>query len=161
DKSVVEQLADPLLHLLRNSIAHGIEPEQARRAAGKPPRGRIEVTARQEGEFVFIQVEDDGAGIAREGVRAALVRAGRLAADAPLGEAQLVQAILEPGFSSRTQSDALAGRGMGLDIVKKAVVRLGGDVSVEYVEGQFTRFGLRLPLTAAITQALLFKVGGQ
>ena len=161
DKSVVEQIGDPLLHLLRNAVAHGIEPEGERVARGKPVRGRIEISARQEGEFVYVQFEDDGGGIDRELVREAMVRAGRLAPEAELGEAALLEAIFAPGFSSRAQSDALAGRGMGLNIVKKAIVRLGGDVSVEYREGAFTRFKLAVPLTAAITQALLFKVGGQ
>jgi chemosensory pili system protein ChpA (sensor histidine kinase/response regulator) len=161
DKSVMEQLGDPLLHLLRNAIAHGVEPEPERLARGKPAKGRITISTRQEGEFVFVEVEDDGAGLAREAVRDALVRGGRLAEGAALPETLLVQAIFEAGFSSRPQADALAGRGMGLDIVKKALVRLGGDVTVEYEEGRFTRFRLRLPPTAAITQALLFKVGGQ
>jgi chemosensory pili system protein ChpA (sensor histidine kinase/response regulator) len=160
DKGVVEQIGDPLLHLLRNAMAHGIEPEEERVARGKPPQGRIEVTARQEGEFVYLQFEDDGRGIDRDSIREALVRTGKLAPEAPLDEPTLLAAIFQPGFSSRENSDALAGRGMGLNIVKQAVVRLGGDVSVEYRPGM-TRFRLSVPLTAAITQALLFKVGGQ
>jgi chemosensory pili system protein ChpA (sensor histidine kinase/response regulator) len=160
DKAVVEQIGDPLLHLLRNAMAHGIEPPEERVAHGKPPHGRIQITARQEGEFVYLEFEDDGRGIDREQIREALVRAGRLADGAELDEPTLLAAIFEPGFSSRETSDALAGRGMGLNIVKQAVVRLGGDVSVEYRTGM-TRFRLAVPLTAAITQALLFKVGGQ
>jgi chemotaxis protein histidine kinase CheA len=161
DKGVVEQLGDPLLHLLRNAMAHGIEPEEERVALGKPPLGRIEISARQEGEFVYLQFEDDGRGIDRELIRSALVRAGRLPAEARLTEDALMAAIFEPGFSSREQSDSLAGRGMGLNIVKQGLVRLGGDVSVEYEPGRLTRFRLSVPLTASITQALLFKVGGQ
>jgi chemotaxis protein histidine kinase CheA len=160
DKAVVEQIGDPLLHLLRNAMAHGIEPPEERVARGKPPHGRIEISARQEGEFVYLVFEDDGRGIDREQIREALVRAGRLAPGAALDEATMLAAIFEPGFSSRETSDALAGRGMGLNIVRQAVVRLGGDVSVEYRPGM-TRFRLSVPLTAAITQALLFKVGGQ
>jgi chemotaxis protein histidine kinase CheA len=160
DKGVVEQIGDPLLHLLRNAMAHGIEPEEERLARGKPPQGRIEISARQEGEFVYLQFEDDGRGIDREQVRQALVRSGKLAADEALDEPTLLSAIFEPGFSSRETSDSLAGRGMGLNIVKQAILRLGGDVSVEYRPGM-TRFRLSVPLTAAITQALLFKVGGQ
>jgi chemosensory pili system protein ChpA (sensor histidine kinase/response regulator) len=161
DKSLVEQMVDPLLHLLRNAFAHGIETPAERQAAGKAPKGRIRVTARQEGEFVFIRFEDDGRGIDREEVRQALVRRGRLAAGAPLKEDTLLAAIFEPGFSIRAEADALAGRGMGLNIVKRAVLRLGGDVTVEYQPKAGTRFRMAVPLHAAITQALLFKVGGQ
>jgi chemotaxis protein histidine kinase CheA len=161
DKGVVEQLGDPLLHLLRNAIAHGIEPEAERVARGKPPVGRIEISAREEGEFVYLELSDDGRGVDRERVRHALVRSGRLAPRAPLDEAVLLQAIFEPGFSSRDEADALAGRGMGLHIVKQAIERLGGQMAIEHQPGVLTRFRLAVPLTASITQALLFKVGGQ
>jgi chemosensory pili system protein ChpA (sensor histidine kinase/response regulator) len=161
DKSLVEQIADPLLHLLRNALAHGIEAPGDRQARGKSTKGRIQVTARQEGEFVFIRFDDDGRGINREEIRQALVRRGRIPADAPLDERTLLSAIFEPGFSSRAEADALAGRGMGLNIVKRAVTRLGGDVSVQYRSGAGTRFRVAVPMHAAITQALLFKVGGQ
>ncbi len=161
DKSVVEQISDPLLHLLRNAIAHGIEAGRDRQARGKPARGRIELSARQEGEFVFLTLEDDGNGIDLEGIRQALVRTGRLVTPSRMRDDDVLAAIFEPGFSIRERSDALAGRGMGLNIVKKSILRLGGDVTVEYKPGAFTRFRLSVPLTAAITQALLFKVGGQ
>jgi chemotaxis protein histidine kinase CheA len=161
DKSVAEQLSEPLLHLLRNALAHGIEPPAVRQARGKPPRGHIQVSARLEGEVVYIVFQDDGGGIDREGVRQALVRRGRLAPGAPLREDALLLALFEPGFSSRAEANALAGRGMGLNIVKRAIMRLGGELAVEYQTGTFTRFRLTVPLTAAITQALLFKVGGQ
>jgi chemotaxis protein histidine kinase CheA len=161
DKAVVEQLGDPLLHLLRNAMAHGIEPEGERLARGKPAVGRIDIRAREEGEFVYIELGDDGRGLDHELIRQALVRTGRLDPQAPLDEGQLLSAIFEPGFSSRSQADALAGRGMGLGIVKQALERLGGQIAVEHQRGQSTRFRLAVPLTAAITQALLFKVGGQ
>lgn len=161
DKSVIDQLTDPLLHLLRNAIAHGIETPGERAARGKHARGRITINARQEGEFAFLQFEDDGRGIDREQVRRALVREKRLTESEPLKDELLLSAIFEPGFSSRLQSDALAGRGMGLNIVKKALVQLGGDVRVEYQPGVFTRFSLSVPLTGSIIQGLLFKVGGQ
>jgi chemotaxis protein histidine kinase CheA/ActR/RegA family two-component response regulator len=161
DKGVIEQLGDPLLHLLRNAVAHGLETEEQRVAAGKPPVGSIRITARQEGDFVYIDFSDDGRGIDRELVRRALVRAGRLGPEVPLEESGLLSAIFEAGFSSRPQSDALAGRGMGLNIVKQAIERLGGSVDVEYQPGELCRFRLSVPLTASIIQALLFKVGGQ
>lgn len=161
DKSVVDQITDPLLHLLRNAMAHGIEPSAARSERGKSARGRIEIRANQEADFINITFEDDGGGINRELVRQGLVRAGRLADDAPLDDQSLLAAIFEPGFSTRASSDAVAGRGMGLNIVKHAISRMGGEVKLEYEPGVFTRFRLSVPLSAAITQALLFKLGGQ
>ena len=161
DKSVVDQLADPLLHLLRNALAHGIESAMVRAERGKPARGRIDIKTMQEGDCVFITFEDDGGGIDREAVRQALVRTGRQAAAAELDDKGVVTAVFEPGFSSRPQSDALAGRGMGLNIVERTVAHMGGEVKLEYQAGVFTRFRLSVPLSGAITQALLFKLGGQ
>jgi chemosensory pili system protein ChpA (sensor histidine kinase/response regulator) len=162
DKSLVERIADPLLHLVRNAVAHGIETPERRRALGKPETGRIRIGAMQRGSQIVITVSDDGAGIDRERVRAALVRGGRMAAAvAALDDAAVCEAIFLPGVSTREAVDDLAGRGMGLDAVREAIVRLGGDVAVESVPGAGTRFVVRLPLTTAILQALLFKVGGQ
>lgn len=162
DKSIVERIADPLLHLVRNAVAHGIETPDRRQALGKPETGRIRLGAAQRGSQVVITVSDDGAGIDRERVRAALVRGGRMAAAvAALDDAAVCEAIFLPGVSTREAVDDLAGRGMGLDAVREAIVRLGGDVVVESEPGAGTRFVVRLPLTTAILQALLFKVGGQ
>jgi chemosensory pili system protein ChpA (sensor histidine kinase/response regulator) len=161
DKSVVDQLTDPLLHLLRNALAHGIESPEVRADRGKPARGRIEIKTVQEGDSVFIIFEDDGGGIDREAVQQALVRAGRQAAAAGLDDKGVRAAVFEPGFSTRPHSDPLAGRGMGLNIVERTVAHMGGEVKLEYEAGVFTRFRLSIPLTATITQALLFKLGGQ
>jgi chemotaxis protein histidine kinase CheA len=163
DKSMVERVADPLLHLVRNAVAHGIETPERRRSLGKPETGRISIGAAQRGSQIVITVSDDGAGIDRERVRAALVRGGRMedAAAAGLDDAAVCEAIFLPGVSTREAADDLAGRGMGLDAVREVIVRLGGDVTVESTEGAGTRFVVRLPLTTAILQALLFKVGGQ
>jgi len=161
DKAIVDQLVDPLLHLLRNAMAHGIEPAAARSERGKPPRGHISIRAAQEGDFVFLTFEDDGGGIDREAVRRSLLRLGLLLHDATPSDEELVSAIFQPGFSTRAQSDALAGRGMGMNIVKRALARMGGEVKVESQAGAFTRFRLSLPLAGAITQGLLFKIGGQ
>jgi chemotaxis protein histidine kinase CheA/ActR/RegA family two-component response regulator len=160
DKSVIDQLADPLLHLLRNALAHGIESAMVRAERGKPSRGRIEIKTVQEGECVFVTFEDDGGGIDREAVRQALLRSGRTEAAAALDDQGVVAAVFEPGFSSRSQSDALAGRGMGLNIVERTVAHMGGEVKLEFQAGVFTRFRLSVPLSGAITQALLFKLGG-
>jgi chemosensory pili system protein ChpA (sensor histidine kinase/response regulator) len=161
DKSVVDQLTDPLLHLLRNALAHGIESPAVRAERGKPARGRLEIKTVQEGDSVFITFEDDGGGIDREAVQQALVRAGRQAAAAGLDDKGVRAAVFEPGFSTRPHSDPLAGRGMGLNIVERTVAHMGGEVKLEYEAGVFTRFRLSIPLTATITQALLFKLGGQ
>ena len=161
DKAIVDQLADPLLHLLRNAMAHGIESPQTRGQRGKPARGRITIGAAQEADFVFLTFEDDGGGIDREAIRRALRASGPPSHELDSGDEALVSAIFEPGFSTRPQSDALAGRGMGMNIVKRAVMRLGGELKVESKSGAFTRFRLSLPLAGAITQGLLFKLGGQ
>jgi chemosensory pili system protein ChpA (sensor histidine kinase/response regulator) len=161
DKSVVDQLADPLLHLLRNALAHGIESPEVRAERGKPARGRIEIKTVQEADCVFLTFEDDGGGIDREAVQQALRRTGRQAAAAGLNEKGLLAAVFEPGFSTRPHSDPLAGRGMGLNIVESTIAHMGGEVKLEYQAGVFTRFRLSVPLTAAISQAMLFKLGGQ
>jgi chemotaxis protein histidine kinase CheA/CheY-like chemotaxis protein len=161
DKAIVDQLADPLLHLLRNSMAHGIESAPVRAERSKPARGRITIRASQEADFVFLTFEDDGSGIDRNAIRRILHGAGRLDDDENASDESLVASIFEPGFSTREQSDALAGRGMGMNIVKRAVSRLGGEIKVESQAGAFTRFRLSLPLAGAITQGLLFKIGGQ
>lgn len=161
DKAIVDQLVDPLLHLLRNSMAHGIEPPQLRGERGKPARGRISIRAALESDFVFLTFEDDGGGLDREAIRRILQASGQLEAGAALTDEALINAIFEAGFSTRVQSDALAGRGMGMNIVKRAVVRMGGEIKVESQPGAFTRFRLSLPVAGAITQGLLFKIGGQ
>jgi len=161
DKAIVDQLVDPLLHLLRNSMAHGIESVKVRAERGKPAHGRITIRAAQEADFVYLTFEDDGGGIDREAIRSALRASGELADGGELDDEALVNAIFEAGFSTRTQSDALSGRGMGMNIVKRAVARMGGEIKVESQAGAFTRFRLTLPLAGAITQGLLFKIGGQ
>lgn len=159
DKAIVDQLVDPLLHLLRNAMAHGIETPQVRAQRGKPARGRISIRASLESDFVFLSFEDDGGGIDRDAIRKILQASGQL--DANANDETLVNAIFEAGFSTRSQSDALAGRGLGMNIVKRAVVRMGGEIKVESQPGAFTRFRLSLPLAGAIMQGLLFKIGGQ
>jgi two-component system chemotaxis sensor kinase CheA len=128
DKAVVERVVDPLLHLLRNAVAHGIERSEERVRAGKPEAGRVEIAARQRGDQIILEVADDGAGVDLERVRSALGRARHLkpAQARALGEAELTAAIFDPGISTRDEVDDLAGRGVGLDVVKEAIERLGG-----------------------------------
>ncbi len=161
DKAIVDQLVDPLLHLLRNSMAHGIENPSVRAERGKPAHGRITIRAAQEADFVYLTFEDDGGGLDRAAIRRALQSSEQLGNSGDGSDEDLVNAIFEAGFSTRAQSDALAGRGMGMNIVKRAVVRMGGEIKVESQAGAFTRFKLTLPLAGTITQGLLFKIGGQ
>jgi len=163
DKALVDRIAEPLLHLLRNAVAHGVEPPDVRAALGKPRAGNVTLTARQAGDAVEIIVSDDGQGIDLAGVRRALVAAGRVdgEAAASLDEPSLFAALFEPGVSTRVAADDVAGRGVGLDAVRDALARLHGTVSVTSTEGQGAAFTVRLPLTTVVQDALLFKVGGQ
>lgn len=161
DRSMPEQLFEPLLHLLRNAIIHGVESPEERARSGKPSEGHLRLTARMEGDFVFISFSDDGRGIDREGVRLALVKRQVWPADEPLSDERLLQALFEPGFSTRPSADAMAGRGMGLNIVQTSVEKLGGTVTCEFTAGGGTAFTLCVPLASAITQALLIKLAGQ
>lgn len=163
DKALIERIAEPLLHLLRNAVAHGVEPPEVRRALGKPPAGTVSLTARQADDAVEIEVADDGQGIDLAGVRRALVASGRVDDEgaAALDETSLFAALFEPGVSTRVAADDVAGRGVGLDAVREALERLHGTVSVTSRAGQGAAFTVRLPLTTVVQEALLFKVGGQ
>jgi chemosensory pili system protein ChpA (sensor histidine kinase/response regulator) len=159
DKGLVEQMAEVLLHLLRNSLAHGVEPEAERIRQGKPGRGRLDCRAWQEGDFILLEFSDDGRGIDRSALGRAL---GRLGRTVPVSDdRKLLETIFEPAVSVREAVDGLAGRGVGLDIVKRAVTRMGGEVAVDSPPGLGTRFRFEVPQHAAITEAVLFKVGGQ
>jgi chemosensory pili system protein ChpA (sensor histidine kinase/response regulator) len=162
DKSVADQIGDALIHLLRNAVAHGIEPAELRRASGKPDEGMVTVSARHEGQTVIIEVSDDGAGIDPSVLRKRLVDSGRWsAAHAGLADdGEVLRALFAARLSSRQVVDELAGRGIGLDAVRESVAQLGGDLSLISSPGAGTTFTMRLPLTTAISNALLFKVGG-
>jgi len=162
DKLVGDQVFDPLLQILRNAIAHGIEDEDEREALGKPPTGQIRMSARQEAEAVFIQVQDDGMGIDPGALRQRAIDSGAWTQEraSTATEDELLRAIFEPGLSTRAETDSLAGRGVGLDAVRDTIARLGGDVTVASTRGQGTTFTLQLPITTAISQALLFKIHG-
>ena len=163
DRKILEELQDPLIHLLRNAVDHGIEPAAEREAAGKPRAGTIRVSARQVGDSVRFEVADDGAGLDAERLRAAVLRKGLLTTDqaAALDERGAHGLIFLPGFSSRETVSATSGRGVGLDVVREHVERLHGTVDVSSQPGQGTRFTLELPLTLATTRALLVEQSGQ
>jgi chemosensory pili system protein ChpA (sensor histidine kinase/response regulator) len=163
DNAVIEQIADPLLHLLQNAVIHGIEPEAERRAGGKPPEGRVVLTAYQRGGAMFVEVEDDGRGIDVGHVRELAVGRGMLAADvaARLGEREVLSLLFLSGFSTAETVTDAAGRGVGLDVVRTNVARVSGEVEIETTLGRGTRFRLRVPLALAISDALLVRSGGE
>jgi len=161
DTAVLAQLREPLGHLVRHAIAHGIERPEERESAGKDPSGKIVLRARREGASVIIEVADDGAGLDRDRIRARAVQMG-LAVDAgQLSEADLPALVLEAGFSTVENSSATAGRGVGLDVVRSRIEALGGSVGVESEPGCGTCWRLRLPLTLAIIEGFAIVVGDE
>jgi two-component system chemotaxis sensor kinase CheA len=161
DTSVVEHLRDPLTHLVRNAVDHGIELPDARRRAGKDPCGTVTLTARHEGGSIVVRMSDDGAGLDRARI-AARARALDLASDPErLSDAELFRLILEPGFSTAETVTDLSGRGVGLDVVRRGVEALRGSLSIESRPGEGTAFTLRLPLTLALVEGFAFAAGGE
>ena len=156
---MIDQLGDPLMHLIRNSMDHGIEAPEARRAAGKPPTGTIHLAARHAGAQVLVSVSDDGQGIDREAVRARAVEKGLIAADARLCENEIFSLILAPGFSTAKEVTDVSGRGVGMDVVRKNVEGLRGRIEIASQPGAGSTVTLRLPLTLAIIDGLLVRVG--
>jgi two-component system chemotaxis sensor kinase CheA len=163
DRQVIEQLGDPIVHLLRNAVDHGLEPPAVRTAAGKPARGRISLSARQDGNRVLIEIADDGAGLSCAAIRDKAVGRGLLTreqADA-LSDAETVDLIFLPGLSTAAIITDLSGRGVGLDVVKQSIVdELQGTVTVDTRPGAGTRFILGLPLSLAVMRMLLVEAGG-
>ena len=158
DKTVIDQLGDPLMHLIRNSMDHGIEPPQMRRARGKRTTARLHLSARHSGASVLIAVEDDGGGIDVERVRQRAVERGLVGAEAQLSEAETYALIFQPGFSTAQQVTEVSGRGVGMDVVRQRVESLRGTIDVDSKPGMGTRVTLRLPLTLAIIDGLLVSV---
>ena len=161
DKSTADALAEPLLHLVRNAVDHGIEAPAERESAGKPRHGTVTIRARQEGDAVRIEVEDDGGGISVERIVERARAGGLLSPGETLDGAEALDLVFEPGLSTRSAADTVSGRGVGLDVVRRSVRALRGDVSVEAVSGAGTRFVLELPLTVAIVPSLVFEAGGE
>lgn len=159
DKAVIERLADPLVHLVRNSCDHGLEKPEERLAAGKPAVGRITLVARQSGGDVTITIRDDGRGIDRERVRAKAEASGLVAANTALTDQELLQMIFQPGFSTAAAVTNLSGRGVGMDVVKKSVEALRGSINVTSEPGVGSEISLAIPLTLAIIDGLLVRVG--
>ena len=159
DKTVMERLADPLVHLIRNAADHGLESAEDRRAAGKPETGRLRLSARQAGGEVIITVSDDGRGIDRARVRAKAESQGLIEPGAVLADGDLLQLIFHPGFSTASAVTNLSGRGVGMDVVKRTIEALRGSIDVASREGEGSEISLRIPLTLAIIDGLLVRVG--
>ncbi|HKR87401.1 MAG TPA: chemotaxis protein CheA [Phenylobacterium sp.] len=160
DKTVIERLADPLVHMIRNAADHGLETPEQRQAAGKPAAGRITLSARQSGAEVWISIADDGRGIDRARVRAKAEENGLIAPDAVLGDSELLQLIFHPGFSTAQTITNLSGRGVGMDVVKRTIEGLRGTMDMTSEPGQGSVITLRIPLTLAIIDGLLVRVSG-
>lgn len=159
DKTVVERLADPLVHLVRNAIDHGLEPPAERKAAGKSATGRIRLSARQEGGEVIIRIIDDGRGIDRARLRARAEETGLVTPGQTLADTELLQLIFQPGFSTADAVTNLSGRGVGMDVVKRMVESLRGSIDLRSTPGEGSVIALRIPLTVAIIGGLLVRVG--
>lgn len=159
DKNVIDRLTEPLVHMIRNSVDHGIEDLGQRRAAGKPDRGTVRLAASQEGGEVLIRVSDDGGGLNLGAIRAKAVARGLIAADAPVSDQDLRQLIFAPGFSTAQSVSKVSGRGVGMDAVKTAIESLRGTVAVASQPGAGTSITLRLPVTLAIIDGLLVRLG--
>jgi two-component system chemotaxis sensor kinase CheA len=159
DKTVIDRLNDPLIHLIRNALDHGIEAAGDRAELGKPAKGRILLSARHSGAEVLVSITDDGRGLDREAIRARAEACGLIAEGAALSDNELFQAIFEPGFSTAERVTSLSGRGVGMDVVKRTIEALRGSIDIASTPGQGTVMTLRLPLTLAIIDGLLVRVG--
>ena len=159
DKTVIDRLSDPLMHLIRNSMDHGIEAADVRAAAGKRSTANIRLSARHAGASVLIAVSDDGGGIDAEAVRNRAIEKGLVSANEQLSEGEIYALLFEPGFSTAKQVTDISGRGVGMDVVRQSVESLRGTIDVASKHGQGTSVTLRLPLTLAIIDGLLVKIG--
>jgi two-component system chemotaxis sensor kinase CheA len=163
DKVIVEELAEPMLHLLRNAIDHGIEPAEVRLAAGKPAEGTITIAARTEGNHLVVELGDDGYGIDRQAIAEVAVRRGLYskARAATATDLEILDVLFRPGFTTREQADLTSGRGVGLDAVRAALAVIGGVVGVSSAAGAGATFTIRVPITLAVVHALLVRAGEQ
>ena len=159
DKTVLEKIGDPLVHLVRNAIDHGLEMPEQRRAAGKPETGTLTLDAHHEGGNIVVRISDDGAGLNHERILAKGIERGLVKPGQQLGDDEVAELIFQPGFSTAAQATDLSGRGVGMDVVRRNVRDLGGSVSVRSVAGKGSTFTIALPLTLAIIDGLVTEVG--
>jgi len=158
DKSMVDKIADPLMHLVRNAIDHGIEPAGLRSERGKPPAGRLQLNAYHDSGSIVIEVVDDGGGLNRKKILARAVERGLLPAGHTPSDEEIHRLIMQPGFSTASEVTNVSGRGVGMDIVRRNIETLRGTLSIDSVENQGTTMSMRLPLTLAIIEGFLVGV---
>ena len=161
DKTVIEKLNDPMVHLIRNALDHGVEPPDKRAASGKKREGSIHLEAEHSGAHVFIRVRDDGAGINKEKIRKKAIERGLMEEGADISDDELYSFIFSPGFSTAVVVSSVSGRGVGMDVVRTNIDALRGSVDVKSVEGEGTTVTLKIPLTLAIIEGLLTRVGDE
>ncbi|MFK0871335.1 Hpt domain-containing protein [Pseudomonas aeruginosa] len=159
DRTVLERIVAPLEHMLRNAVDHGIESGETRRAAGKPEHGTIRLNIGREGGDILLTLSDDGAGIRLDAVRRKAIERGLMSADSDLSDHEVLQFVLESGFSTAEKVTQISGRGVGLDVANSEVKQLGGSVSIQTEPGQGTRFNVRLPFTVSVNRALMVLSG--
>jgi two-component system chemotaxis sensor kinase CheA len=159
DKSMVERISDPLMHLVRNALDHGVEPAALRQERGKAARGRIQLNAYHESGSIVIEVADDGGGLDRDKILRRAAQKGLASADQALGDRDIYRLIMEPGFSTADEVTNVSGRGVGMDVVRRNIEALRGSVSIDSVAGQGTVIVMRLPLTLAIIDGFLVGIG--
>ncbi|EJK99028.1 sensor histidine kinase/response regulator ChpA, putative [Pseudomonas fluorescens Q2-87] len=155
DRNVLERMAAPLEHMLRNAVDHGLEPADVRIAAGKPARGRISLDLSREGGDIIFDIRDDGAGVPLEAVRRKAIKRGLLTPDSDISDRDVLQFILQPGFSTAEKITQISGRGVGMDVVHEEVRQLGGSMVIDSTPGQGVHFRIRLPFTVAVNRALM------
>jgi two-component system chemotaxis sensor kinase CheA len=161
DRKVVEHLTDPLMHMMRNAIDHGVESPKERRAAGKPETAELRLTAVHRAGFIVVELSDDGAGLDTDGILARGVKLGLIPEGAQLEPAEIHQLIFQPGFSTAAAVTELSGRGVGMDVVRRNIEALRGRVDIQTVRGKGTTFSIQLPLTLAIVDGILMGVGSE
>jgi len=161
DKTVIERLGEPLTHLIRNAVDHGIEDAETRLAAGKSAEGTLRLSAEHRSGRILIRIADDGKGIDRARVLEKAIDKGLVAADAQLSREEIDALIFAPGFSTAQTVSNISGRGVGMDVVRQNVKELGGRITIESIEGEGTTFTLTLPLTLAISDGMIVTVGDQ
>jgi two-component system chemotaxis sensor kinase CheA len=161
DRTVVEELNDPLLHMIRNSMDHGIELPEKRAAAGKPATGTLHLRAYHQGGNIVVEIEDDGAGLNKDRILKKAIERGLALNGTPLADEEIFQFIFAPGFSTAEKVTDISGRGVGLDVVRRNIERLRGRVEISSQPGRGTKFKISLPLTLAIIDGFIVKVGGE
>ncbi|MFP6831472.1 MAG: Hpt domain-containing protein [Pseudomonas sp.] len=159
DRNVLERMAAPLEHMLRNAVDHGLESAEVRLAAGKPAQGQISLDLSREGGDIVFDIRDDGAGVPLEAVRNKAIKRGLLAPNAEISDRDVLQFILQPGFSTAEKITQISGRGVGMDVVHEEVRQLGGSMSIDSVPGQGVHFRIRLPFTVSVNRALMVQCG--